>query len=161
MVNKVILLGNLGRDPEVRYTASSVAVVNFSIATSEKWTDKQTGEKREHTEWHNIVAWRKLAEICGSYLKKGSQVYVEGKLQTREWEDKETGKTRYKTEILIHDMKMLGGKGGTKGSSGSRGYSEAPGGEAPGGEAAPGSQTQKPAEKQYPGQDEGDDDIPF
>ncbi len=110
-VNKVILVGNLGKDPEVKYTAGGTAVCNFSIATSESWKDKTTGEKQERTEWHSIVCWSGLAEIAGEYLRKGSQVYVEGKLQTRKWEDKE-GNTRYTTEIVIHDMQMLGGRAG-------------------------------------------------
>ena len=108
MVNKVILIGNLGRDPEMKYTPSGTAIVNFSIATTEKWT--KDGQKNEKTEWHKIVAWRRLAEICGEYLKKGSQVYVEGKLQTRSWDDKE-GNKKYTTEIVINQMQMLGSRG--------------------------------------------------
>ena len=107
MINKVILVGNLGRDPEVRYTPSGVAVANFTIATSERWKDKATGEMQERTEWHRIVAWGKLGEICGEYLSKGRQVYIEGRIQTREWEDKE-GIKRYNTEIVANEMKMLG-----------------------------------------------------
>ncbi|MBW2538051.1 MAG: single-stranded DNA-binding protein [Deltaproteobacteria bacterium] len=107
MINKVILVGNLGRDPEVRYTPSGVAVANFNIATSEKWKDKNTGEMQERTEWHRIVAWGKLGEICGEYLSKGRQVYIEGRIQTREWEDKE-GIKRYTTEIVANEMNMLG-----------------------------------------------------
>lgn len=106
-VNKVILIGNLGRDPEVRYTPSGVAVANFSIATSEEWKDKGTGEKQERTEWHKIVAWRRLAEICGEYLYKGSQVYIEGKLQTRKWQDRD-GNDRWTTEVYVISMQMLG-----------------------------------------------------
>ncbi|MEA3279579.1 MAG: single-stranded DNA-binding protein [Thermodesulfobacteriota bacterium] len=105
-VNKVILIGNLGNDPEVRYTPDGTAVANFSIATSEEWKDKQTGEKKERTEWHRIVAWRKLGEICGQYLSKGRQVYVEGKLQTKSWE--KDGVTRYTTEIVASDVRFLG-----------------------------------------------------
>jgi len=108
-INKVILIGTLGKDPEVRYMSSGDAVANFSIATSESWKDKQTGEKMEKTEWHRLVAWRRLGEICGEYLKKGSQVYVEGKLQTRKWQDK-SGTDRYTTEIVINEMQMLGGR---------------------------------------------------
>jgi single-strand DNA-binding protein len=107
-VNKVILIGNLGKDPEVRYTPDGTAVANFSIATSEEWKDKNTGEKKERTEWHRIVAWRKLGEICGQYLSKGRQVYVEGKLQTRSWE--KDGVTRYTTEIIASDVRFLGTK---------------------------------------------------
>ena len=106
MVNKVILIGNLGRDPEVRYTADGRAVANFSLATSEKWKDKNSGEMTERTEWHNIVAWGKLGEICGEYLAKGKQVYIEGRLQTRSWE--KDGVTRYTTEVVASEMKMLG-----------------------------------------------------
>jgi single-strand DNA-binding protein len=106
-VNKVILIGRLGRDPEVRYTPSGVAVANFTIATSDEWTDKNTGQKQERTEWHRIVAWRRLGEICGEYLHKGSQVYIEGRLQTRSWEDGDSN-TRYTTEIVAQNMQMLG-----------------------------------------------------
>jgi len=109
-INKVILVGRLGRDPEVRYTRSGDAVANFSLATSEEWKDKNTGEKQEKTEWHRIVAWRRLGEICGEYLRKGSQVYVEGKLQTRSWEDRD-GNTRYTTEIVAQSMQMLDSAG--------------------------------------------------
>ena len=107
-INKVILVGNLGQDPEVRYTPDGTAVATFSIATSESWKDKNTGEKKERTEWHRIVAWRKLGEICGEYLAKGRQVYVEGKLQTRSWE--KDGVTRYTTEIVAADVQFLGAK---------------------------------------------------
>ena len=107
-INKVILIGRLGSDPEVRYTPDGTAVANFSIATSEEWTDKATNEKKERTEWHRIVAWRRLGEICGEYLSKGKQVYVEGKLQTRSWE--KDGVTRYTTEIVASDVQFLGSK---------------------------------------------------
>ena len=105
-VNKVILVGNLGRDPEVRYLPSGGAVANVTIATSEAWRDKNTGQMQEQTEWHNIVAWRRLAEICGEYLSKGSRVYIEGRLQTRKWQD-QNGNDRYTTEIIAREMKML------------------------------------------------------
>jgi single-strand DNA-binding protein len=105
-VNKVILVGKLGKDPEVKYTPSGVTVAQFSIATSDEWKDKETGEKQERTEWHRIVAWRRLAEICGEYLRKGSQVYIEGKIQTRQWEDRD-GNKRYTTEIVAQNMQML------------------------------------------------------
>jgi single-strand DNA-binding protein len=108
-VNKAILVGRLGNDPEVRYTPDGTAVANFSIATSEEWKDKDTGEKKERTEWHRIVAWRKLGEICGEYLSKGRQVYIEGKLQTRSWEDKD-GNTKYTTEIIASDVQFLGNR---------------------------------------------------
>jgi single-strand DNA-binding protein len=107
-VNKVILVGRLGNDPEVRYTQDGSAVASFSIATSDEWKDKETGDKKERTEWHRIVAWRKLGEICGEYLSKGRQVYVEGKLQTRSWE--KDGVTRYTTEIIASDVQFLGGR---------------------------------------------------
>lgn len=108
-INKVILVGNVGQDPEVRYLQDGAAVANFSVATSESWADKQSGEKKERTEWHRIVAFRRLAEICGEYLSKGRQVYIEGKLQTREWEDKD-GNRRFTTEIVAQTMQMLGGR---------------------------------------------------
>lgn len=105
-INKAILIGRLGREPEVKHTASGVAVANFSIATSEEWKDKETGEKQERAEWHRIVAWRRLGEICGEYLHKGSQIYIEGRLQTRSWEDRD-GNKRYTTEIIANQMQML------------------------------------------------------
>ena len=108
-INKAILVGRLGSDPEVRYTPSGVAVANFNIATSEEWKDKDTGEKKERTEWHRIVAWSKLGEICGEYLSKGRQVYVEGRIQTRSWEDRD-GNKRYTTEIVASDIQFLGGR---------------------------------------------------
>jgi single-strand DNA-binding protein len=113
-VNKVILVGNLGRDPEVRYMPSGNAVANVTLATTESWKDKQSGEKQERTEWHNVVFYSRLAEIAGEYLKKGSQVYVEGSLRTRKWQDK-NGNDRYTTEIIASEMQMLGGRGGSTG----------------------------------------------
>lgn len=110
-VNKVILIGNLGRDPEVRYSPNGSAVANVTLATSESWKDKNSGEKQEKTEWHRVVFFGRLAEIAGEYLKKGSQVYVEGRLQTRKWQDKE-GHDRYTTEIVANEMQMLGSRGG-------------------------------------------------
>jgi single-strand DNA-binding protein len=110
-VNKVILLGHLGKDPEVRYSQNGSAVANISVATSEQWKDKETGEKKEKTEWHRVCAFGRLAEIIGEYLKKGAQVYIEGKLQTRKWQDKD-GNDRYTTEIVAGEMQMLGGRGG-------------------------------------------------
>ena len=113
-VNKVILIGRLGKDPEIRYTPSGVAVATFVIATSEEWKDKSTGEKKERTEWHRIEAWRRLGEICGEYLHKGKEVYVEGRLRTDSWEDRD-GNKRYTTKVVAQTMQMLGsaGKGGT------------------------------------------------
>jgi len=113
-VNKVILIGRLGKDPETRYMTSGEAVTNCTLATSETWKDK-SGEKQEKTEWHNLVFYRRLAEIAGEYLKKGSQIFVEGKLQTRKWQDKE-GKDRYTTEIVVNEMTMLGSKSSGTGS---------------------------------------------
>lgn len=110
-INKVILIGNLGRDPEVRYTPNGNAVANISIATSESWKDKQTGEQQERTEWHRVVMFGRLGEIAGEYLKKGSKVYVEGKLQTRKWQD-QNGQDRYSTEVIANEMQMLDSKGG-------------------------------------------------
>ncbi len=110
-LNKVMLIGNLGKDPELSYTPSGIALAKFSIATNERWKDNE-GNFQERTEWHNIIAWRKLAEICGQYLKKGRKVYLEGKLQTRSWDDKNTGAKRYATEIIADDMIMLDAKGG-------------------------------------------------
>lgn len=106
-VNKVILVGRLGKDPEIHYSSSGEAIANLSLATSESWKDKNTGEKQEKTEWHRIVAFKRLAEIIGEYLKKGSQVYIEGKLQTRKWQDKD-GNDRYTTEVVAQTMQMLG-----------------------------------------------------
>lgn len=140
-INKVILIGNLGRDPEIRYFPDGTAVANFTIATSESWTDKQSGEKKERTEWHRIVAFRRLAEICGEYLSKGRQVYIEGKLQTREWEDKD-GNRRWTTEIVAANMQMLGPKDAGTGNRQADTY-QPPG--------MPGPQVS----------DEPDDDIPF
>ena len=109
-VNKVILVGNLGRDPEIRYTTSGTPVANFTMATSDRWTDKASGERKEKTEWHRVVVWAKLAEIVGEYLHKGKQVYVEGALQTREWEDRD-GNKRYTTEVRAREVLMLGRAG--------------------------------------------------
>jgi single-strand DNA-binding protein len=109
MVNRVFLIGRLGRDPEIRHTTSGSAVANFSIATDERWTDNE-GNRQTRTEWHNIVAWRKLAEICGQYLRKGRLVFIEGRIQTREWDDRD-GNKRRTTEIVASNMQMLGGRG--------------------------------------------------
>ena len=109
-LNKVMLIGNLGKDPELRYTSSGVAVATFSVATNESWKD-QDGNPQERTEWHNIVAWRKLAEICGEWLKKGKKIYVEGRIQTRSYDDKNTGAKKYITEIVADNIIMLDGRG--------------------------------------------------
>lgn len=113
-VNKVIVVGNLGKDPETRFLPDGKAVCNFSVATTDKWTDKATNEKKEATEWHRISSFGRLAEICGEYLKKGSQVYIEGKLRTRKWQDKE-GQDRYSTDIIADVMQMLGSRSGMGG----------------------------------------------
>ena len=122
-VNKVILVGNLGKDPEVKYLDSGVAVANFSLATTENYKNKE-GERVSQTEWHNIVLWRGLAEVAEKYLKKGASIYIEGKIKTRKWEDKE-GVTRYSTEILGDNMTMLGGKSSSEGTAGTTSHSEA------------------------------------
>jgi single-strand DNA-binding protein len=149
-VNKVILVGNLGADPEIRYLPNGDAVANVSLATSDQWTDKNSGEKREATEWHRVVFFRRLAEIVGQYLKKGSSIYVEGRIRTRKWQDKE-GLTRYSTEIEATEMKMLGSRAGAS-SSGETEY----------GNNAPPSAPPNPAPaKKAPSIEDMDDDIPF
>jgi len=122
-VNKVILVGNLGKDPEVRYMPNGNAVANFTVATSESWKDQQ-GQPQERTEWHNIVMYRRLAEIAGEYLKKGSKVYIEGKLQTSKWQDQSTGQDRYKTEINANEMQMLDSRGQGGGQQGGYGQQQ-------------------------------------
>ena len=140
-INRAIIIGNIGRDPEIRHTAGGVAVVNLSVATTESWRDKQTGEKKESTEWHNITMFGKLAEITGEYLKKSRQVYLEGRLQTRKWQDKD-GQDRYTTEIVASDMQMLGGGEGRSGPSGGEDYRKASGGTVWGADRAPASATE-------------------
>jgi single-strand DNA-binding protein len=125
-VNKVILIGNLGRDPELRYTQNGQAVVNFTLATTENWNDRSSGEKIERTEWHRVVAWGRLAETCAQYLAKGRSVYVEGRLQTREWEDRE-GQKRRTTEVNAQTVQFLGGRGGAGGGGGRAAPDEGPG----------------------------------
>ena len=144
-VNKVILIGNLGQDPEVKYMPSGGAVTNVTVATSESWKDKNTGEQKENTEWHRVVFFRRLAEIAGEYLKKGSKVYIEGKLQTRKWQD-QSGNDRYTTEIVANEMQMLDSRGGGGGYSQSSGASSSPASS-----AAPAGG----------GMGDFDDDIPF
>ena len=151
-VNKVILVGNLGRDPETRYNPEGGAITNISVATTEQWKDKASGEKQERTEWHRIVFFNRLAEIAGEYLKKGSQVYVEGALRTRKWQDKE-GKERYTTEIVAERMQMLGSRSGM-GDAGARDRSDEDKAPVAAGEGKP---AKKPAGKF----DDMDDDIPF
>ena len=157
-INKVIIVGNLGQDPEVKYMPSGGAVCNITVATSESWNDKSTGEKQERTEWHRIVFYRKLAEIAGEYLRKGSQVYVEGKLQTRKWQD-QGGADRYTTEIVANEMQMLGGRGSASSgasSSGSTGFDSSNNQAS----AAPAS-SNTPAPSGGGMADDFDDDIPF
>ena len=150
-VNKVILIGNLGADPETRYLPSGDAVTNIRIATTEKWRDKG-GEQQEHTEWHRIAFFSKLAEIAGEYLKKGSPVYVEGRIRTRKWQDKESGQDRYSTEIVANAMQLLGSRGG--GSGGAEPMSREPAAATAGGG--------KPQQAKKGGAfDTMDDDIPF
>jgi single-strand DNA-binding protein len=155
-VNKVILIGTLGSDPETKYMPSGGAVVNISIATNESWIDKNTGQKQERTEWHRIVAFNRLAEIMGQYLRKGSQVYIEGKLQTRKWQD-QSGQDRYTTEILANEMQMLGGRSGNTSDYNANTSQQAP---AQNQTLSPAtSQPSSPAPAQR-GKD-FDDDIPF
>ena len=154
-INKVILVGNLGRDPEVRYTANGGAVANITVATSEQWTDKQSGQKQEKTEWHRVVMFGRLGEIAGEYLRKGSQVYIEGKLQTRKWQD-QNGQDRYTTEIVANEMQMMGGRasGGSADFSQDSGYQQSAPAPAP-------QQGAAPAPSGGGNFDDFDDDIPF
>ena len=147
-INKVILVGHLGKDPEVRYSPNGGAVANITLATSESWKDKTSGEKQERTEWHRVVFFGRLAEIAGEYLKKGAQIYVEGRLQTRKWQDKE-GKDRYTTEIVANEMQMLGSREGRGAPADTEFDQSAP---SPSRAAAPAASA---------GGGEFDDDIPF
>ena len=149
-INKVIIVGNLGQDPETRYMPSGAAVTNFTVATNESWKDKQTGEQKERTEWHRVAMFNRLAEIAAEYLRKGSQVYIEGKLRTRKWQGQD-GQDRYTTEIIADEMQMLGGRGGGGGAGGGGSYGGGGGGQKTGGGNAP----------PQPGPDDFDDDIPF
>lgn len=151
-LNKVTLIGHLGKDPETRYMSNGEAVTNITVATSETWKDKASGEKQEKTEWHRITFYRRMAEIAGEYLKKGSQVYIEGRLETRKWQDKE-GADRYTTEIIANELKMLGGKS-ERGGSQDRG--QGGNSESGAGGSAKGSAAKKPGKFE-----EMDDDIPF
>ena len=146
-INKVILVGNLGNDPDIRYTAGGAAVANISVATTDSWKDKETGEQQDRTEWHRVVFFARLAEVVGEYLRKGSQVYIEGRLQTRKWQDK-SGNDRYSTEIVANEMQMLGGRAGGGQSN----------------EQAPPPMSENPADSRpttAAGNDFVDDDIPF
>ena len=161
-VNKVILIGNLGRDPEVRYTPNGSAVCNVSLATTRNWKSKDSGERQEETEWHRVVFFDRLAEIAGEYLKKGRPVYVEGRLKTRKWTDKD-GVEKYTTEIIAQEMTMLGGREGGAGGGGDEGGYE-PRAEAPRRAAPPPrapAPAPRPAPKSSTGFDDMDDDIPF
>ncbi|WP_018865690.1 MULTISPECIES: single-stranded DNA-binding protein [unclassified Thioalkalivibrio] len=154
-VNKVILLGNLGADPEKRETPNGVTVTNLRLATSEQWTDKNSGEKRENTEWHRVVMFGRLADIAAQYLSKGSQVYIEGKIQTRKWQD-QSGNDRYSTEVVANDMQLIGGRGG----GGGGGFDQDPGyggGNAYGGGGQQGgNRSSAPVSGGF-----DDDDVPF
>ena len=168
MVNKVILVGNLGRDPEIRSTTSGMPVANFSLATNRRWKDKE-GNRQEQTEWHNIVCFGRQAEVAGQYLSRGRQLYVEGRIQNRSWEDRQTGETRYRTEIVCENFQMLGQRGDSGGGGGGYQASSygAPAGGAPAGGApaggepsgAPAGSPAAPAEDLGP--EPEDDDIPF
>ena len=154
-VNKVILIGNLGRDPETRYMPNGEAVANITVATTDTWKDKASGEKQEKTEWHRVTFYRRLAEIVGEYLKKGSQVYIEGRLETRKWQDKE-GKDRYTTEIIADRMQMLGSRSGQGDPSGRERSGEAR--EPAQAQAGEGKSAAKKPASQF---SDMDDDIPF
>jgi single-strand DNA-binding protein len=153
-VNKAILIGNLGRDPELRYTQSGSAVANFTLATSENWNNKN-GEREERTEWHRIVAWGRTAELCAQYLAKGRTVYIEGRIQTREWEDKE-GQKRRTTEIVANTVQFLGGRG--QGAGGGGGGRDLP---PPSNPSEPSSNPSEPPSNPSEPPPGGDDDIPF
>ncbi|WP_444922674.1 single-stranded DNA-binding protein (plasmid) [Microbulbifer sp. DLAB2-AF] len=144
-INKVILIGNLGNDPETKYMPSGGAVTNISLATSESWKDKQTGQQQERTEWHRVVFFNRLAEVAGEYLRKGAKVYVEGSLRTRKWQDRQTGQDRYTTEIVASDMQMLDGKGEQGGFP----------------QGAIGQPALQQAPNQPGGENSFDDDVPF
>jgi single-strand DNA-binding protein len=156
-INKVILIGHLGADPETRAMPSGLTVANLRLATTESWKDKQSGEQQERTEWHNVALFGRLGEIAAEYLRKGSQVYIEGRLRTRKWQDKE-GRDRYTTEIVGNEMQMLGGRGGAGGGGGGQGgaagggYADAP---------ARAESTESAAAGAGATRDEFDDDIPF
>jgi single-strand DNA-binding protein len=148
-VNKVLLIGNLGKDPEVRYTPNGLAVANITIATTEVWKDKTSGENQERTEWHRVALYNRLAEITGEYLRKGSKVFIEGRLQTRKWQDKNTGQDRYTTEIIADTLEMLGKSGG---GSGGEGYEKTS-------TSAPAKSTTEAPQVEM--DNSFDDDIPF
>lgn len=157
-VNKAILVGHLGKDPETRYMPNGDAITNATLATSESWKDKQTGEKKEQTEWHRLVFYRKLAEIAGQYLRKGSLIYIEGSLKTRKWQDKD-GQDRYTTEITVNEMTMLGGRGDAGGGQSSGEPQQRQQQQRPQGNG--GGQQQRQGASQSRGFDDFEDDIPF
>jgi single-strand DNA-binding protein len=157
-VNKVIIVGNLGKDPEVRYMPSGSAICNITVATSRQWKDKTSGERQEETEWHRVALFDRLAEIAGEYLKKGRPVYIEGRLKTRKYTDKD-GVERYTTEIIAAEMQLLGGREG--GGGGAGGGDDMGGAPAPRSAPAPRAPAGKPAAKSSTGFDDMDDDIPF
>jgi len=160
-VNKVILVGNLGRDPEVRYTPDGAAICNVSIATTSTWKDKNSGERREETEWHRVVFYNRLAEIAGEYLRKGRSVYVEGRLKTRKWQDKDSGQDRYATEIVADQMQMLGGRDSVAEGGGSGGYGGTEYGGARQQPAAPRAPAATQAAPAAANLADMDDDVPF
>ena len=159
-VNKVILVGNIGQDPETRFSGSGAAITNVSIATSESWKDKQTGQQQERTEWHRVVFFNRLGEIAGEYLRKGSKVYVEGSLRTRKWQDK-SGQDKYTTEIVANEMQMLDSRGaGQQGGGGQMDQQQQYGGPQASAPQAQQPQSQQPVAAAA-GADDWDDDIPF
>lgn len=160
-VNKVILVGNLGRDPEVRYSPDGAAICNVSIATTSQWKDKNSGERREETEWHRVVFYNRLAEIAGEYLKKGRSVYVEGRLKTRKWQDKDTGQDRYATEVVADQMQMLGGRGDSMSDGGYDAPASRPSRPAPQQQQSAPQQPQRQQSSMAPNFADMDDDIPF
>lgn len=154
MINKVILVGRLGRDPEIRSTPQGTSVAKFTVATDEKFNDRE-GNRQERTEWHNVVAWGKLGEICGQYLRKGKLVYIEGSIRTDSWDDKESGQKKYRTEIIARDMKMLDRRGDEGGGGGGGGYERSGGGY--------GQSQSRGSGKSAPSPDmiEDDEEVPF
>ena len=167
-VNKVIIVGNLGNDPEIRYTADGKAITNCTIATSESWKDKQTGQQQERTEWHRVVFFNKLGEITGQYLKKGSKVYIEGSLRTRKWQD-QSGQDRYTTEIVASEMQMLDSRNSQQGQQNNQQQQQAPAqqayaqptGQPTGQQSPPQGQPMGAHQQTAPGMNDFDDDIPF
>lgn len=158
-INKVILIGNLGRDPETRYAQGGGPVTNFSVATSENWRDKASGEQQERTEWHNVVCFGRLAEIAGEYLRKGSKVYIEGSLRTSSWE--QDGQKRFKTEVMVRDMQMLDGRGGAAGEGAPTGFEPRRQSESRPDSRPDNRSESRPGNAPTLPEDDFDDDIPF